>query len=131
MSPTAFFDFADEIALVSVEVLQFRIKNKSFLTDEQKTGLEQIEIDLDKATALVRARGIVELGELTRPAREEVEAATKSARKTLSRIRKIERALQIATSVVGLAFAVIQNPSPQSIVDAARAVKDAIDKSAS
>jgi hypothetical protein len=123
---SALFDFADQIALVSSEVLRYRIKNRPILTDEQKASLEDAEIDLDKATARVRAKGIAALGNLTKDAREEVEAATKAAEAVLRRIKKVERALQVATSVLSLALAAIAG-QPQAIIAAAKGVKDAVD----
>ena len=125
-NPSALFDFADQIALVSGEVLRYRIKNRPILTDEQKANLEDAEIKLDKATARVRAQGIAALGDLTKAAREEVESATKAAEAVLRRIKKVERALQVATSVLGLALAAISG-QPQAIFAAAKGVKDAVD----
>lgn len=123
---SAFFDFADQIALVSSEVLRYRIKIRLSLTDEQKANLEDAEIKLDKATARVRAEGIAALGHLSKAVREEVEAATKSAEAVLRRIKKVERALQVATSVLGLALAVTTG-QPKDIVAAVNVLKDAVD----
>lgn len=122
---SALFDFADQIALVSGEVLRYRIRNKQTLTDEQKSDLEDVEIELDKATARVRAKGIAALGDQTKAARAKVEDATEAAEAVLRRIRKVERALQVATSVLGLARAAIAG-QPQAILTAANGVKDAV-----
>lgn len=123
---SALFDFADQIALVSSEVLRYRIKNRPILTEQQKSDLENVEIKLDKATARVRAQGIAALGNLTKAAREEVEAVTQAAEAVLRRIKKVERALQVATSVLGLALAAIAG-QPQAIVAAAKGVKEAVE----
>lgn len=124
-NPSTIFDFSDQLALVSSEVLRFRIKRKSTLSQDAKARLEDIEIELDKATASVRAQGIAALGAVTKSAREEVETATKDAETLLRRIKKIERALDIATSVLGLALAAIAG-QPQGILAALKTVKDTV-----
>jgi len=121
-----FFDFADQVALVSGEVLRYRIKNRPSLTDKKKKDLEDIEIKLDEATARIRAEGIAALGDQTKGAREKVESATRAAGTVLRRIKKVERALQVATSVLGLALAAIAG-QPQAILAAVKGVKDAVD----
>lgn len=124
-NPSVLFDFADQLALISSEVLRFRIKNKLTLSQEEKSQLEDIEIKLDKATAKVRAQGIASLGMVTTNARIEVETATKDAEALLRRIKRIERALDIATSVLNLALAAIAG-QPQAILTALNTVKDAV-----
>ncbi len=124
-NPTTLFDFADQIALVSSSVLRFRLTNKASLNGDQKTRLEDVEIELDKATASVRAKGIAALGALNDAARLDVEAATKNAEALLERIAKIEHALDIATSVLNLALAAVAG-SPQGILAALKSVKDTL-----
>jgi hypothetical protein len=119
---SALFDFADQLALVSSEVLRFRIKNKASLNQQEKEQLETVEIELDRATANVRAQGIAALGAMTQAARLEVEAATRDAESLLRRIKKIERALDIATSVLGVALAAIAG-QPQGILVALKGLK--------
>jgi hypothetical protein len=125
-NPSAFFDFADQIALVSGALLKYRIKNRPNLTSQQKGDLEDAEIELDKATAQVRAQGIAALGVLTEAARGKVEKATKDAEGVLRRIKKVERALQVATSILGLALAAIAG-QPQGILAAVKGVTDAVE----
>ena len=125
-NPSALFDFADQLTLISSEVLKFRIKNKTTLSQKEKSRLEDIEIKLDKATAKVRAQGIASLGAVTATNRTEIEAATKDAEAILRRIKKIERALNIATSVLNLALAAIAG-QPRAIITALNTVKDAIE----
>jgi t-SNARE complex subunit (syntaxin) len=124
-NPSALFDFADQLALISSEVLRFRIKNKATLSTGEKSQLEDIEIELDKVTNKVRAQGIASLGTITAPQRLEVETATKDAEALLRRIKKIERALDIATSVLNLAIAAMAG-QPQGILTALNTVKDAV-----
>jgi hypothetical protein len=122
---SALFDFADQLALISSELLRFRIKNKAILRQDEKSRLEDIEIKLDKATAKVRAEGIASLGSVTAPKRIEIETSTKNAEALLRRIKRIERALDVATSVLNLALAVIAR-QPQGILTALNTVKDAV-----
>lgn len=124
-NPSALFDFADQLALISSEVLRFRIKNKATLSPDEKSRLEDIEVELDKVTAKVRAEGIASLGTVTKVQRLEVETATKDAEALLRRIRKIERALDIATSVLNLAIAAMAG-QPQGILTTLNSVKDAV-----
>ncbi|MBA3007819.1 MAG: hypothetical protein KKB91_10015 [Proteobacteria bacterium] len=124
-NPSALFDFADQLALISSEVLRFRIKNKAILSQDEKSRLEDIEIELDKVTAKVRAKGIASLGSVTATKRIEVETATKDAEALLRRIKRIERALDIATSVLNLAIAAIAG-QPQGILTALNTVKDVV-----
>ena len=124
-NPSVLFDFADQIALISSETLRFRLKNKSTLSKDEKSELEDIEIKLDMATAEVRAKGIESLGTVAKNALIEVKAATKNAEALLRRIKKTERALRIATSVLNLALAAIAG-QPQAILIALSTVKDAI-----
>lgn len=124
-NPTALFDFADELALVSSEVMRFRLKNKATLSQEEKDHLEGVEIKLDEATAQVRADGIEALGELKKSARLEVQSATQDAQSLLRRIKKVERAVDIASSVLGLALAAIAGP-PAGVLAALKTVKSTI-----
>ena len=122
-NPDALFDFADELALVSSDLLRFRIKNKPNLDPDEQGRLEDLEIDLDKATNKVRAQGITALGMITDAARKDLQGATDEAAALLRRIKKFERALDIATGVLGVALAAIAG-QPKGIVTA---IKDLVD----
>lgn len=124
-NPSAIFDFADQLALISSEVLRFRIKNKLTLSQDKKSQLEDIEVELDKVTANVRAKGIASLGAVSAPQRLEIEAATKDAEALLRRIKKIERAIDIATSILNLAIATMDG-QPEDILNALKTVNDAV-----
>lgn len=121
---SAVFDFADQLALISSEVLRFRIKNKPRLTPTEREDLEKLEIELDQATARVRAAGIAALGTLTATARTEVQEATAQAEAFLKKVKAVEKAVGIATAVVGLALA-ITSGNAAAILKAARGVKSA------
>jgi hypothetical protein len=101
------FDFADQLALISSEVLRFRLRNKAKLSSEERKRLEDIETELDEATAKVRAAGIAELGKLSKAAQTEIKDATSKAEGVLKKMKKIEGALKLATAVLNLALAAI------------------------
>lgn len=120
---TAEFDFADQIALISSELLRFRMKSKTRLTPGERTNLEKLEMDLDKATAKVRSKGIAALGSLTKKARTEVEEASKEAEIFLKKIKKIEKVIDVITSILSLGLAITSGGTPLAILNAAKAVK--------
>ncbi len=120
---TAEFDFADQIALISSELLRFRMKNKTRLTPGERTNLEKLEMNLDKATAKVRSKGIAALGSLTKKARSEVEEASKEAEIFLKKIKTIEKVIDVITSILSLGLAITSGGTPLAILNAAKAVK--------
>ena len=122
---TTLFDFADQIALISTEVLRFRLRNRPRLSDVDKLQLEAAEMRLDELTAQLRALGVEALGACTQAAQAEVEAATRDAEGLLRRIKRIERALQVAASVVDLAVAAVTR-QPTQIGVALRGVRSAL-----
>jgi hypothetical protein len=129
-NPNAAFDFADQLALVSIEVFRFRIKNRPTLSDDEKAQLEKLETKLDNATAKVRAQGIADLGTLTAGQVADVESATQDMAALLRRIKLVERALGIATAVLNLALAATTGAGAAAIVAALKGIKDAADPSA-
>jgi hypothetical protein len=124
-APAALFDFADQLALFSNEVLRYRIRNKATLSDEDRQSLESLEIQVDGAMAQVRADGITALGFLVQAQIAEVTAATDSAQAFLRRIRRADKALAAIAGVLGLGLAVLER-SPKKIADAAKALKAAL-----
>lgn len=127
-TPAAFFDVADQMARVSSEVLRFRIRNRPRLSAAEKSQLEAVEMQLDDTIAQLRAQGIEALGALTQAAREEVEGATREAEALLRRIRKTERALQIATGVLGVAVAALAR-QPSQVATALKGLQHALSDS--
>jgi hypothetical protein len=122
---TTFFDFADQVALISSEVLRFRLRNRPRLADAEKAQLEAVEMRLDEVTAQLRALGVEALGVCTQAARAEIEVATRDAEGLLRRIRRAERALKVAASVVDLAVAAVAR-QPKQIGVALRGVRSAL-----
>jgi hypothetical protein len=124
-APTALFDFADELALFSAEVLRYRMRNKASLSDTDRQSLEGLEIQLDGATAQVRAAGITALGFLVQAQIAEVAAATDSAQTFLRRIKRADKALSAIAGVMGLGLAVLER-SPKKIADAVKTLKSTL-----
>ena len=119
------FDFADQLALVSSELLRYRIRNKTKLAAVQITQLEDLEIQLDRATADVRAAGVATLGQLAEEDRREVETATREAEAFLRKIRRVEKVFAVATAVLNLSLAVVAM-NPKDILTAAKGVKTSL-----
>jgi hypothetical protein len=124
-APTALLDFADGLALFSTEVLRFRIRNKATLGDAERQSLEDLEIQIDSATAKVRADGIAALGFLLLNQIAEVADATASAQSFLRRIKRVDKALAAVTAVLGLGLAVLDR-SPKAIAEAAQSLKSSL-----
>ncbi len=121
-APTALFDFADELALFSAELLRFRIRNKANLSDADRQSLEAQEGQVDAATADVRAAGITALGFLVQDQVAEMAAATDGAQAFLRRIKRAEKALAAVAAVLALGKAVLDR-SPKEVVDAVKGLK--------
>jgi hypothetical protein len=122
----ALFDFADEIAQVSIEVMRYRRRNKASLSDEDKAALETLEGQLDTATADLRAQATLALAEMTAGARQEIAQATLDAQAKLRQIKKIERAVSIATGVLGIALAAVSGDA-KGVLAAVKDVRKAVD----
>ena len=123
-SVTEVFDFADQLALCSSELLRFRLRNRATLSPQEGVQLEALEGQLDDATARVRAAGIARLGTLTARARAEVAQASREAEAFLKRIKRFERVLGMATAVLSLGLAVVGG-NPRSVAAAVKGVGDA------
>jgi hypothetical protein len=123
-TPDALFDFADQLALISFEVLRYRIRNKANLSDEDRQSLESLEGQIDADTAKVRADGIAALGFLVGDAIAEVATATADAQSFLRRIKRADRALGAIAAVLGLGVAVLAR-SPKQVADAVKSLKEA------
>jgi hypothetical protein len=120
--PATLFDFADELALFSTEVLRYRIRNKATLSDAERVSLEDLEIRIDGATAKLRADGITALGFLLQSQITEVGDATASAQSFLRRIKRADKALSAVTAVLGLGLAILDR-RPKTIADAAQSLR--------
>lgn len=119
------FDFADQLGLFSSRLLVYRIKNKSKLSESEREELLNLELQLDKATADVRAQGIEALDIFTAEVQAEIVAATGQADEFLKKIRKVEKVVGVLTAFAGLALAVIGR-KPNEILAAVNGVRTAI-----
>ncbi|NVM87817.1 hypothetical protein FHT32_001456 [Variovorax sp. SG517] len=119
------FDFADQLGLFSSRLLVYRIKNKSKLSESEREELLNLELQLDKATADVRAQGIEALGVFSADVQAEIVAATGQADEFLKKIRKVEKVVGVLTAFASLALAVIGR-KPNEIIAAVNGVRTAI-----
>ena len=128
MKPSDFqaeFDLADQVAGVSSELLRFRVRHRRALPAEERRRLEQAETELDRATARLRARGVAALAALNEDALRELQVATAASQAVLRRIRRTERALQLAAAVVALGAAAARG-RPDELLSALKALKGAL-----
>lgn len=119
------FDLADQIALISSELLRFRLRQRASLSATDRTRLEAAEVALDQACAQMRAQGITALARQSKAARDEVASTAQAAEAQLRRLKKIERVLEIAASALGLAQAAMAG-KPKDITQALGQLKTAI-----
>jgi len=124
-SATAELDFADQLALLSSALLQFRLSNKATLTVPKRRELEQLEEKLDEMTAQARARGVAALGKQISTALAEVQAASSAAAAFLEKIKQVEKVIATVTAFLGLGSAVLSG-DVKTIVAAAKTVKDTV-----
>ena len=122
------FVLADQIALISSELLRFRLRQRASLSATDRTRLEAAEVALDQACAQMRAQGITALARQSKAARDEVASTAQAAEAQLRRLKKIERALAIAASALGLAQAAMAG-KPKDITQALGQLKTAISTS--
>lgn len=129
LDPLADFDLADQVAGVSSELLRFRVRHRQSLSVAQRRRLEQAETELDRTTARLRGRGASSLAALTEGALQELQAATAGSQALLRRIRRTERALQLAAAVIALGAAAARG-RPDELLSALRALKGALSQGA-
>lgn len=127
-SADSLFDLADQTALISSELLRFRLKQRASLSAHDRARLEAAEVALDQACAQMRAQGIAALARQTQASRDEVAATTQAAEAQLRRLKKIERVLAIAASALGLAQAAMTGKT-KDITQALKQLKTAISTS--
>lgn len=123
--PLAEFDLADQLAGVSVELLRFRVRHRRALSSAQRRRLEEAETAMDRATARLRGRGAAALAGLSDPALQELRAATVGSQALLRRIRRAERALQLAAAAVALGSAAAAG-RPDAMLSALKELRAAL-----
>ena len=118
------FDLADQIALVSSQVLMFRIKSEA--TGANALALVQLERQLDELVNSLRNRGVIALGEELAANTGKIATAIKGAKAELAKIEKVKEAIGIATAVIGIAQSLLMLNFPQAIQQSI-ALIDALD----
>lgn len=104
---TALFDLADQVALVSIRLFQYRLAVQQDLAVAKVRKLREQEDQLDAVTTELRAAAVKAVTDDVAGALAEVTAATVKAQKVITRIAKIEQAIKVATAVVALAVSVL------------------------
>ena len=118
------YSIANQFALASSALLEFRVENQSELTREQALLLEKCEDELDANVVAYRNRGIMLLGTETASAVSEIEDATAKATEFLKKIAEIDKAIKVVVSLVDLTRAILTH-DVGGVLTAANAVKDA------
>lgn len=118
------YAIANQIALVSSELLRFRVDKQKDLSREQSLLLEKCEDELDANVVEFRNKGIMLLNGEAKTAISEIEAAVKRATKFLKKIEVTEKAIKAAVVLVDLARAILAHDIG-GIVETANAVEKA------
>jgi hypothetical protein len=115
------YQIADNFALASARILEFRVTNRASLSKKDATQLEKCEDTLDSMVVLFRGYGIRLIGANAEGAVTKLKLAIDSAKKTLETISNIKMALNVASALVDLAHAVLRQ-DPDGIIEAAKRV---------
>jgi len=118
------YEIADSFAQASACILDFRIQNRSSLSDDEATDLEKSEDSLDHMVVLFRGYGIRLIGSLAQDAVSELKAAISLGKEVIARINSIKKAIKIAGTLVDLAVAVLAK-DPKGILAAVKGVQTA------
>lgn len=122
----ALFDLADQVAGVSIKVFQYRLAVQEKIPLPKVKKLRSLEDALDAKTAELRAAATQAVTDQVAGALAEVTAATVKAQKVITKITKIENAIQVATAVIGLGVAVLSG-NAVGIVNAVGKLKNVTD----
>lgn len=118
------YEIADSFAQASARILDFRITNRSTLSDDEASDLEKCEDNLDHMVVLFRGYGIRLIDAKAQNAVSELKVAIALGKETIAKINKIKEAIKVANALVDLAVAVLAK-DPKGIVAAAKGVKTA------
>ena len=117
------FDIADQLAMVSAQVLMYRVEHKDTLNDAERESLHKLEDELDDSVTILRNHGVTLVGAKAAKAVEDLNEAIAKAQEALKKIEKAKRAIQLAAAVLDLARTVSTGNVPD-ILAAAKAVKE-------
>jgi len=118
------YEIADSFAQASARILDFRITNRSTLSEDEARDLEKCEDSLDHMVVLFRGYGIRLIAAGAQHAVAELKSAIALGKGAIAKINKIKKAIKIATALVDLAVAVLAK-DPKGIVAAAKSVQTA------
>lgn len=116
------YEIADSFAQASAGILDFRVTNRSSLSDDEATDLEKCEDRLDHMVVLFRGYGIRLIGAGAQEAVSELKCAIAFGKNSIAKINKIKTAIKIAGAFVDLAVAVLAK-DPKGIFTAAEGVR--------
>lgn len=127
--PTAeAYEIADSFAQASARILDFRVTNRSSLSDGESTDLEKCEDSLDHMVVLFRGYGIRLIGAGAQEAVSELKSAIVLGKETIAKVNKIKKVIKIAGALVDLAVALLAK-DPQGLLAAATGVRTAAEGS--
>jgi hypothetical protein len=101
------YAIANQFALASSAVLEFRINHLDTLTRAEALLLEKCEDELDANVVAYRNRGIMLLGTGSGTAVAELKDATARATKFLKKLDNINKAIEVAVGIVDLTRAIL------------------------
>jgi len=118
------YEIADSFAQASARVLDFRITNRSTLSEDEALYLEKCEDRLDHMVVLFRGYGIRLMAAGAQDAVTELKSAIALGKDAIAKVNKIKKAIKLASALVDLAVAVLAK-DPKGIVAAAKSVQTA------
>jgi hypothetical protein len=116
------YEIADSFAQASARVLDFRITNRSTLSEDEALDLEKCEDRLDHMVVLFRGYGIRLIAAGAQDAVTEPNSAIALGKDAIAKVNKIKKAIKLASALVDLAVAVLAK-DPKGIVAAAKSVQ--------
>jgi hypothetical protein len=101
------YAIANQFALASSAVLEFRVSHLDTLSRAQALLLEKCEDELDANVVAYRNQGIMLLGTGSESAVAELKDATARATKFLKKLDNINKAIEVAVGIVDLTRAIL------------------------
>lgn len=117
---------ADQLALASSAILEFRISNKKRLKPEQRSELEDVETALDQLVAILRGTATRLLAKDAAEPLAQLKAAIDHAASTIAKIKRIKAGLAIAAALVNVAASLVGG-DVKGLISAAKALKKVTD----
>lgn len=124
MTKAEAYEIADSFAQASARILDFRVANRSSLSDDEATDLEKYEDSLDHMVVLFRGYGIRLIGAGAQEAVSELKSEIALGKETIAKVNKIKKVIKIAGALVDLAVALLAK-DPKGLLAAAKGVRTA------